>query len=156
MSELRIEKRRETAELTLVTGATVLGDFFLFGSSQLHTGPERIGEFLNAEPGFFPFESNGETSLINRAHVLTVALPAQVIDRELDPGYDVATRHRVKVLLTTGEAIVGDVVVFRPPGHDRLSDYAHQQERFRHVELENRTLLINSAHIVALTEVAQS
>ena len=156
MSELRIEKRRETAELTLVTGTTVLGDFFLFGSSQLHTGPERIGEFLNAETGFFPFECGGETSLINRTHVLMVALPAQIIEPSLDAGYDVATRHRVKVLLTTGESVVGDVIVFRPPGHDRLSDYAHQEERFRYVELENRTLLINSAHIVALTEVNQS
>ena len=44
--------------------------------------------------------------------------------------------------------------MFRPPGHDRLSDYAHIDERFRYVELADRTLLVNSAHIVALTEVA--
>ena len=43
--------------------------------------------------------------------------------------------------------------MFRPHGHDRLSDYAHIDERFRYVELADRTLLINSAHIVALTEV---
>jgi len=29
-------------------------------------------------------------------------------------------------------------------------------ERFRYVELADRTLLINSAHIVALTEVTKS
>ncbi len=48
------------------------------------------------------------------------------------------------------------MVVFRPPGRDRLSDYAHIDERFRYVELADRTLLINSAHIVALTEVQTS
>lgn len=153
MSEYRVEKRREAAEVTLVTGATISGVFFLAGSSQIHTGPERVGDVLNVDAGFFPFESNGETSLINRAHVLKVALPTQMIEAQLDAGYDVATRRHVKVLLTTGEVITGHVVVFRPPGRDRLSDYAHIDERFRYVELADRTLLVNSAHIVALTEV---
>jgi hypothetical protein len=153
MSEFRVEKRREPADLTLVTGGTLSGNFFLAGSSQLHTGPERVGELLNLERGFFPFECDGETSLINRTHVLKVALPVQMIEPQLDAGYEVATRYHVKVLLTTGETIIGYVVVFRPPGHDRLSDYAHMDEPFRYVELDDRTLLINSAHIVALTEV---
>jgi hypothetical protein len=153
MSDFRIEKRREPADVTLVTGATVSGVFFLAGSSQVHSGPERVGDVLNFDAGFFPFESNGETSLINRAHVLKVVLPPQMIEAQLDAGYDVATRRLVKVLLTTGEVVTGHVVVFRPPGRDRLSDYAHIDERFRYVELADRTLMINSAHIVALTEV---
>jgi hypothetical protein len=153
MSEFRIEKRREPADVTLVTGATVSGVFFLAGSSQVHSGPERVGDVLNIDAGFFPFESNGETSLINRAHVLKVVLPPQMIEAQLDAGYHVATRRLVKVLLTTGEVVTGHVVVFCPPGHDRLSDYADIDERFRYVELADRTLLINSAHIVALTEV---
>jgi hypothetical protein len=153
MSEFRVEKRREAAEVTLVTGASVSGVFFLAGSSQLHAGPERVGDVLNFEAGFFPFECDGETSLINRAHVLKVTLPPLLIETQLDAGYDVATRRHIRILLTTGEAITGHVVVFRPPGRDRLSDYAQIDERFRYVELADRTLLINSAHIVALTEV---
>ena len=153
MSEFRVEKRREAAEVTLVTGRTLSGVFFLAGSSQLHTGPERVGDVLNLEPGFFPFECGGETALINRAHVLKVTLPTQMIEAQLDAGYDVATRRHVKVLLTTGETVTGHVVVFRPPGRDRLSDYAHIDERFRYVELADRTVLVNSSHIVSLTEV---
>lgn len=154
MSEFRVEKRREAAELTLVTGATLSGVFFLAGSSHLRTGPERVGDVMNLEPGFFfPFGTGGETMLVNRAHVLKVALSPQMIDAQLDAGYDVATRRSVRVLLTTGETVTGNVVVFRPPGHDRLSDYAQIDERFRYLELEDRTLLINSSHIVALTEV---
>ena len=82
-------------------------------------------------------------------------LPARMIEAQLDAGYDVATRRTVKMLLTTGESITGIVVIFRPPGRDRLSDYAHIDERFRYVELPDRTILINSAHIVALTEVLE-
>jgi hypothetical protein len=153
MSEFWVEKRREAADVTLVTGATLAGVFFLAGSSQLHSGPERVGDVLNFEPGFFPFECNGETSLINRSHVLKVVLPPQMIEAELDAGYDVGKRRHVRMLLTTGESITGHVVVSRPYGHDRLSDYAQAYERFRYVELPDRTLLVNSAHIVALTEV---
>jgi hypothetical protein len=156
MSEFRIEKRREAADLTLVTGATVSGVFFLAGSSHLHSGPERVADVLNFQSEFFPFETQGETSLINRAHVLKVSLPPQMIEAQLDAGYDVATRRLVKVLLTSGDVVTGHVVVFRPPGHDRLSDYTQIDERFRYVELADHTLLVNSAHIVALTEVQQS
>lgn len=153
MSEFRVEKRREAAELTLVTGAVLSGVFFLAGSSHLHTGPERVGDMMNIESGFFPFETGSGTMLINRAHVLKVALPPQIIEAQLDAGYEVAPRRTVSMLLTTGETVTGTVVVFRPPGHDRLSDYAHINEQFRYLELEDRTLLINSAHIVALIEV---
>lgn len=156
MSEYRVEKRREAADVTLVTGAMLSGFFFLAGSSHLHSGPERVGDLLNMDAGFFPFEFHGETSLINRAHVLKVSLPPQMIEAELEPGYDVAPRHHVKLLLTTGETLTGHVVVFLPRGHERLSDYAQMLERFRYVELPDRTLLINSAHIVALTEVEQA
>ena len=152
-AELRVDKRRATAELTLVAGGTLTGSFFLAGDSQVHAGPERISDLLNAVGGFFPFESNGEITMINRAHVLKVALPSQMIEVELGAGYHVAPRHRVRLLLTTGETVVGQVVVFLPPGRDRLSDYAQIDERFRHVELADRSLLINAAHIVALTEV---
>jgi hypothetical protein len=154
MSEFRVEKRREAAEITLSTGATVAGHFFLAGSSQLHAGPERVGDLLNLGTGFFPFESqSGETTLVNRAHVIKVVLPENVIEAQLDGGYDVATRRHVSVLLSNGEQVVGHVAVFRPPGRDRLSDYAHIDDRFRYVELANRTVLINSLHIVSLLEV---
>jgi len=154
MSEFRVEKRREAVELTLITGATLAGSLFLAGSSHLHSGPERVGDLLNAESGFFPFEgADGHTSLVNRAHVLTVTLPALVIETELDSSYGVATRRTVTVLLTSGATITGVVTVQRPPGRDRLSDYAHLDERFRYLELPDRAVLINSAHIVSFAEV---
>lgn len=154
MSEFRVEKRREAAEITLSTGTTVNGHFFLSGSSQGHAGPERVGDLLNLAAGFFPFEApNGETSLINRAHVIKVVLPEHVIEAQLEDGYDVATRRHVRILLSSGETVTGQVAVYRPPGRDRLSDYAHIDDRFRYVEQSDRTLLINSLHIVSLLEV---
>jgi hypothetical protein len=154
VSEFRVEKRREAAEITLSTGALISGHFFLSGASPVHAGPERVGELLNLQAGFFPFEAaGGEIALINRAQVIKVALPEQVIEPQLDDGYGVATRHHVAMLLSNGEKVTGQVSVYRPPGHDRLSDYAAIDVRFRYLEQSDRTLLINSQHIVSLLEV---
>ena len=155
MSEFRVEKRREAAAITLSTGITMAGHFFLSGSSQAHAGPERVGDLLNLDPGFFPFESANETALLNLAHVVKVVLPEHVIEAQLDDGYDVATRRHVTIVLSNGETVTGHVAVYRPPGRDRLSDYAHIDDRFRYVELADRTLLINSQHIVSLREVPE-
>ena len=128
--------------------------FFLAGSSQVHSGPERVGDLLNTETGFFPFEFRGETTLINRAHVLKVSLPPRSSRRSSTPATTSRRAGTVNALLTTGETITGHVVVFRPAGHERLSDYARMDEPFGS-RAPDRTLLVNSAHIVALTEVTK-
>jgi hypothetical protein len=159
MSEFRIEKRRAEAELTLSTGIRVKGTFFLASSSAVHAGPERVGDLLNADQGFFPFEliddGNPRTVLYNRAHVTLIALPPSVVEAQLDPGYDLAIKRRVSILLSTGARITGSVSIYRPVGHDRLSDYAHIAEAFRYLETSDHTLLINSAHIVELQEIPE-
>jgi hypothetical protein len=160
MSDLRIQKRRAEAELTLSTGAQVKGTFFLAGSSAGHSGPERISDVLNSETDFFPFElaagrDGGQTVLYNRAHVTLIALPPTDNEATLDPGYDLATRRRVSMLLSTGRRVDGIVAVSRPAGYQRLTDYAQVGEMFRYLETDERTLIINFAHIVELLEIAE-
>ncbi len=143
---------RAVAELTLTTGARVKGCFFLWASSQSHTGPERVGDLLNEQAGFFPFElENGDTALYNRAHIVFVRMPAG-IEPQLEPGYEVATRRMVSMLLSTGDLIAGEVSVYCPAGRDRLSDYARSDEMFRYVETRDHTLIVNSVHMVELRE----
>jgi hypothetical protein len=156
MSQFRVEKRRAEAEVTLATGATVRGSFFLAGSSAGHVGPERIADLLNAEIGFFPFEPAGsgasDTVLINRAHVVSVRLLDRGSEPQLDPGYVVATERHVAMLLSTGVRIAGAVRVYRPEGRDRLSDYTRSSDMFRYLENGDGTFVVNSAHIVELRE----
>jgi hypothetical protein len=157
MSEFRVEKRRVAAVLTLATSATLKGSFFVAGSAATHDGAERVGDLLNAQAGFFPFElDSGVTALFNRAHVVTVGLPPGVAEAALDPGYEVARRRTVAILLSTGARLAGSVAVYRPAGRDRLSDYAKSDEQFRYVVTADRTILVNSAHIVELTETGAS
>ena len=156
MSDLRVEKRRAAAELTLSTGHKVRGSFFLAGSSATHFGPERIADLLNGETGFFPFavegQASGETALYNRAQLVCVKLLESTGEAKLDPGYDLATERHVAMALTNGESINGAVRVYRPVGRDRLSDYARAGDTFRYVETADVTFIVNTAHIVDLRE----
>ena len=121
-------------------------------------GPERVGDLLNSESGFFPFETEDaggiRTVLCNRSQVLVVALAENEATR--DPGYEVATRRTVSILLSNGQRVRGAVRVYRPMEHDRLSDWAREPEIFRYVETGAATLLVNAAHIIEVSETPES
>jgi hypothetical protein len=160
VSEFRIEKRRTEAALTLATGATIPGCFFLSGSRATHAGPERVADLLNSETGFFPFElasgTASHTVLYNRTQVVMVTLSEEAAEAQLDPGYAVAPEREVQMLLSTGKTIDGRVRIYKPSGRDRLSDYARAPEMFLYVETEGATVIVNSAHIVELRETNQA
>jgi hypothetical protein len=155
MSEFRVEKAKAAAILALSNGATVCGCFFIAGSSATHHGPERIADVLNAEEGFFPFEVTGPrgpmTALYHRSHVVMVTIENRR-EPQGDPGYSVAARRWVSMLLSNGTRLMGAVRVYTPPGHERLSDYARAPGAFRYLETESNTLIVNIAHVIELVE----
>jgi hypothetical protein len=153
-SEFRVEKRRVTAVLTLSNGLAMPGSFFVAGGTARHAGLERVSDVLNSDTGFFPFEvqEGSETVLLHRDHVVMVALREN--EASGDPGYDVATQRIASLLLSSGKRVVGTVRVYRPWGRDRLSDWTHQGERFRYIETNEATLLINVDHVLEVREVA--
>ena len=134
LSEFRIEKERIDAVITLSNGDSAPGHFFVARASAHTAGPERVGELLNAEPGFFPFETldgrGTRTVVYNRRQVIMVALAENEARR--DPGYDVATERFVSVVLSNGT---------------RLTD------TFRYVETADALLLVNIAHVIEVSEV---
>jgi hypothetical protein len=145
-SEFRVEKERIDAIITLANGDSAPGHFFVATASAHTTGPERVGELLNAEPGeFFPFETldghGTRTVMYSRHHVVMVALADNEARR--DPGYDVAN----------GDRVIGSIRVYRPEGRDRLSDWARHADGFRYIEIGETTLLINIAHVIEVSEV---
>jgi len=139
----------------LSNGTSVHGSFFISGNSRTHAGPEGVHDVLNAESGFFPFEAGqpegARSILYNRDHIVFVTLGDKDEPRR-DPGYHVATRRVVAMLMSNGTRLHGAVRVFRPQGHDRLSDFTRSEETFRYLEAEHATHIINVHHIVELTE----
>lgn len=154
VSAFRVEKERAHAILTLSSGESAEGCFFLASPAPHGMGRERVGDLLNSTTGFFPFEIHGtrsvRTALVNRGQIVTVALSDS--EAASVPGYEVATRRAVKLDLVGGRSIEGIVRVYRPAGRDRLSDWAADPEPFRYVETDELTLLVNMAHVIEISE----
>jgi len=154
-SELRVLKERMAATVTLSNGRLAHGRVFVSGFSATHSGPERVKDVLNGEPGFFPFEidetAGARTVLFNRDHVVMVDLESDDELRQV-PGYEHATRRTVSMLLATGERLDGLVRVQRPRGRDRLSDHAREGEQFCYLEGPNRTLIVNMHYVLEMTD----
>jgi hypothetical protein len=154
LSGYHVQKGRSRATITLSTGDVVRGSFFVAATSSLGSVPERVADILNAEDGFLPFEveSDGGTRsiLYNRAGIVTISLS----DNEAGDvtGYDVATRCDIAVRLVDGRQLFGTVRIYRPEGRDRLSDWARAPERFRYLETDDATVLINLAHVIEISE----
>ena len=157
-SKFRVEKRRAQAVLTLSSGQSTRGCFFVGDGCARHTGPERVADVLNAESGFFPFETEEAgvttTVLLNRRHVLLVALDGDAATSE--PAYGLVTRRVVSLLLSNGQRLTGAVLVYRPEGRDRLSDWAQHGERFRYIETAEGTTLVNVDHVVEAREASEA
>ena len=156
MSQYRVEKRRVAAELTLANGLRRRGHIFLASAQAAQAGPERVADLLNAESGFFPFDTVSpaapETVLVNRAQIVYVKLIDPSNEPQLDAGYDIATVRHVEMLLSNGERLRGAVRVYCPQGRDRLSDYARSTETFGYLESPAATFVVNTDHIVELRE----
>ena len=71
-----------------------------------------------------------------------------------DPGYSVARRRDVSILLSNGQRVMGAIRVYKPEGRDRLSDWARDPETFRYVETDETTLIVNMAHVIEVNEVS--
>jgi hypothetical protein len=157
VSAFRVEKTRSHAILTLSTGKSVRGCFFVAASTARGSGVERVSDLLNAERGLFPFEVHGDgrprTVLYNRDHLVITAVADNEASR--DPGYEVATRRSVSVGLSNGQRVVGSVRVYRPEGRDRLSDWGRQGDQFRYLETDDMTFILNVAHVIDVREVLQ-
>lgn len=157
VSAYRVEKIRSHATVTLSSGETVAGCFFLSPSSAHQPGPERVGELLNAEPGFLPFEVHGagapRTVLFNRAQIQSVMLTDD--EEAQQPGYDLARRHLVTIGLTHGPRVLGTIRVFGPEGRDRLSDWTRDPEPFRYVECDGSMQIVNLRHVIDVSEASR-
>jgi hypothetical protein len=126
MDDGRIQKSTRKTNLVLSSGRRIRGDVFVGLYDPHHSGPQRVGELLNENLAFLPVRTDKGVVLVNRAHIVSAALPA---DRERDDLVRLGKRYEVRVTTTCGD-LRGAVFVNLPDVATRVADYFNQPIRF--------------------------
>lgn len=160
MTDLRIDKQRIAATLTLSAGDQLIGSLFLADRAATHAGPERLVDVLNDSAGFLPFEAVSDlgarhTLLINRAHIVAVQSDRTAGELAEDAAYQVAPQKSVSLQLASGAHLRGVLRVEQPAGRARLSDAVRDQTGFVYLEDRSGVLAVNLAHVVRIMPLAE-
>jgi hypothetical protein len=136
---------RLRAVVTLGSGALYPGYLHLLDG--VHSGvPETPLEMLNRPGGFFPLTlDDGAVFLLAKAQDAQVA--PEWPPEGPEPWQVHGRRVRLQVTMTSGEELVGDVVVSGRAGHNRPIDYLNATGPFFELELESRPRLLHSAWV---------
>jgi hypothetical protein len=148
MDEGRIEKATRRARLVLSNGREIRGEVFVGLYDAHHVGPQRVGELLNEDPAFIPVKTGKGVILVNSAHIVSVALPA---DREKDDLVTLGKRYTVRVKTTRGE-FRGTVFVNLPDVSTRVRDYLNQPLRFFTLFQSRTVIYLNRTYVVLVED----
>ncbi len=148
MDDLRVPKRRVSAEVLLPGGAGRRITLFLAEAAPAHAGPERPSDILNAGDGFVPAwdEDARAITFLNVGGLAVVR-----VDRDLEQtaadALTLPTEHEVEVLLESGGTLRGLVSYLRPPDRSRLVDYLNEPAPFVPLLEERAIALVNKRHV---------
>jgi hypothetical protein len=127
MEDRRVSVETRQVELVLVTGDRISGEFFLQLQGMHLTGPQRVGEVLNAEECFLPLRIADSVRLVNLDQIVAVYTASE---GEFDPLLMLGEEHQIQVTPVVGEPIKVKIHVNLPSGRNRAKDFLNQPKRF--------------------------
>ncbi len=127
MNEQRISVETRKVELTFTSGEKISGKLFL----QLHgaslCGPQKVGEVLNSEEAFIPFQHDGMVELINLEQIVSVDCEAE---SEFDDLLLLGEMHKIAIETTNSLLVDLKAYVNLPTGNNRIKDFLNQRKHF--------------------------
>lgn len=126
---LSVEVTRLPILLVTLGGERFEVEVFLHSGSDLHPGPETLGDRLNHPDGrFLPCECNGRVELFNRGRVAYVEHAGELPETaRLDEVG--AERVAAEIVLVSGETLTGELLYLLPHERRRVSDLFNRSER---------------------------
>jgi hypothetical protein len=148
MDDLRVPKRRVSAEVLLPGGAGRRITLFLAEAAPAHDGPERPSDVLNAGDGFVPaFDEDAHAITFLNVGGLAVVRVDRELERTASDALTLPTEHEVEVLLESGGTLRGLVSYLRPPERSRLVDFLNEPAPFFPLLEERAIALVNKRHV---------
>lgn len=144
MSDYRVEKVRRRVAITLANGIPLTGDIFLQVAARFHEGPEEPIDTLNSDDPFFALvEPSGGVTLIQKAHVVTVATR-----RSPDEAAPAVPGMEVEFTLSDGTILVGSIHPELRAEGPRLVDFLNEPaRRFIALVTASEVLAVNREHL---------
>jgi hypothetical protein len=148
MNDLRVPKRRVSAEVVLPGGSARRITLFLAEAASTHAGPERPADLLNGRDEFVPaFDEEAQTmTFLNRAGLAVVRVD-RAVEGDGSDALTLPTEHEVEVLLESGATLRGLVSYLRPAENARLVDFLNEPIPFFRLIEERAFALVNKRHV---------
>jgi hypothetical protein len=148
MDDLRVPKRRVSAEVLLPGGAGRRITLFLAEAAPAHAGPERPSDILNGGDGFVPaFDEDAKAITFLNVGGLAVVRVERTLEQTAADALTLPTEHEVEVLLESGGTLRGLVSYLRPPERSRLVDFLNEPAPFFPLLEERAIALVNKRHV---------
>jgi hypothetical protein len=156
VSEFTVPTAQLRLALWLTDGRTLEGDVFLPARSPLRDGPMLAGEWANVAPAFVPLRPaiGSEVMLVNRSHIVAMALPAGVPAVDPVEWLDVPVQ-RVIIETTCGRRVEGRLAVNMPRHRQRVVDWVNGADAYLTLDVDGRAHLVQKAHITRIVQLGE-
>lgn len=150
MDEMRVPKRRVTADVVMAGGAARRVELFLSEAAEGHAGPERPSDLLNASGEFLPAldAAGGRVAFLNRNAVAVVRLAAE-LEHDVADEPIIRSEHEVAVTLADGTELRGLVSYLRPRAV-RLVEFLNEPAPFLELRLGDAVALVNKRQVARI------
>lgn len=147
--EMKVDKFRNKATITLSDGRRLDVNFFLSHHSAQHSGSETIYDVLSSVLSYIPLEDirTNEVIFVAKTQIVSVEL----LDREVVSSLYLR-ELQIQVDLLNGEVIDGEILIDMPQTKPRLSDFLNLPHKFLYVHREQGDIVVNKGYIVSLKE----
>ena len=152
MEEFAVPKREVRVRVLLQDGRE-LGGVMYAPASGPDGGPGQLLDQLNQEAKDFLVLREGQrTHVIREARILTVAVLEDPVEERVEQQieHSAGGRHLlVKLHLTSGAEILGNLSYVQPLERERLQDFLNTRPRFIPLRVHNKLLYVNRLQIVS-------
>jgi hypothetical protein len=158
--DLRIPKLRVRVELCVVGHAPQDAEIFVAENEEHAWRRQDVRDLLERAPNFLPARdaSRDEWVVTNKDALLWLRLVEPPPGE--DPFFDAETlfelQRAVRVDLTNGTTLDGDLLYSPAPGHGRVADYLNEPGRFFALWTNAGQAFVNKAHVASVREDAAS
>ena len=126
----------------------VKGEVFLGLYEARHAGPQKVGDLLNDRLSFVPVKTTKKKSiLINVSQIVSVTVDSKF---EKDELMTLGKRYAVRIKMTYGKEVIGEIFVNLPEETLRVKDYFNQSVQFFTVFKASTIIYINRRFILSI------